>query len=243
MSTRDHTTIEELLAVRALGGLDGADEQVLSRALTEHGDCEDCRRLEAEFSEVVGRLGMSLDPVPVDAAMADRIIASEPETPRRIDPEPAPVDLTVRRDRRSPRWIVAVAVAAAFALVVGGVAVFSSGGRTTAVSLATTQQVVHFTPATGTTGALAMAYSPGEPGVLLWGSGMADPGADKVYEVWMIANGTPVSGGCLTPTNGNVASFSNTNLGDATEMAVTVESSSCPGAPTTSPVMTAALTA
>jgi hypothetical protein len=170
LSTRDHTTIEELLAVRALGGLDGADEQVLSRALTEHGDCEDCRRLEAEFSEVVGRLGMSLDPVPVDAAMADRIIASEPETPRRIDPEPAPVDLTVRRDRRSPRWIVAVAVAAAFALVVGGVlglvvvatlSYLPDLGRVS--THATAQRFVHLASPHGSESdaQLAMAYTPG----------------------------------------------------------------------------------
>jgi hypothetical protein len=231
--------MEEILAVRALGGLDGLDELALDRERTAHGDCDSCRRLDAEFTEVVGRLGLSLEPEPVDPGMADRIIASTSKTPRPTEVA-APATLSERRNRRGRRWVVAVAVAAVFALVVGGVAVFARGSIP-AVPLASNQQVVHFSPTTA--GALAMAYTPGQPGVLLWGSGLKDPGADKVYEVWMIANGTPVSGGCLRPADGSVASFSNTDLGGATEMAVTIESSSCPGAPTTTPIMTAPLTA
>jgi anti-sigma-K factor RskA len=239
LSARDHSTIEELLAVRALGGLDGKDEEVLNRELTSHGNCDRCRWLEAEFTQVVGRLGLSLDPVPVDPGMADRIIASTGAT-QRTPEAAATVELSERRGRRGRRWAVAVAIAAVFALVVGGVAVFARGSIP-AVPLASGQQVVLFSPTTA--GTLAMAYTPGQPGVLLWGSGMKDPGTDKVYEVWMIANGTPVSGGCVRPTDGDVVSFSNTNLGDATQMAVTIESSSCPSAPTTTPIMTAALTA
>ena len=76
--TRDHTTIEELLAVQALGGLDGDDVQTLAAERASHGDCEECARLEAEFSETAGRLAFSLEPVPVDDAMADRILADVP---------------------------------------------------------------------------------------------------------------------------------------------------------------------
>ena len=54
--TRDHTTIEELLAVQALAGLDGDDVQTLAAERASHGDCEECARLEAEFSATVGRL-------------------------------------------------------------------------------------------------------------------------------------------------------------------------------------------
>ena len=46
MSERDHSEIEELLAVRALGGLEPDEERALERAMAEHGpDCEVCRRL------------------------------------------------------------------------------------------------------------------------------------------------------------------------------------------------------
>ncbi len=58
----DHTKIEELLAVNALGGLDRADVELLTRLRGEHGACEECARIEAAFSEVAGRLGFALDP-------------------------------------------------------------------------------------------------------------------------------------------------------------------------------------
>ena len=61
--TRDHALIDELLAVRALGGLDEDDAAVLERELAAHGDCAECRRLEAEHTEVAGMLALALDPV------------------------------------------------------------------------------------------------------------------------------------------------------------------------------------
>ena len=45
MSTRDdHGPIEELLAGRALGGLEPEDDAALLAAMAAHGDCEECRR-------------------------------------------------------------------------------------------------------------------------------------------------------------------------------------------------------
>ena len=175
--------------------------------------------------------------------MADRIIVSTSESPEASAGAPADALAERRNGGRGRRWAIARGDRRRIRAVGGRRQPSSLNGRTTAVSLASQTQVVPFEMAAGTPGALAMAYTPGEAGVLLWGSGLKDPGADKVYEVWMIANGTPVSGGCLRPTDGSVVHYSNANLGDATEMAVTVESASCPGAPTTEPIMTAALTA
>jgi hypothetical protein len=46
---RDHALIEELIAVRALGGLDGGDDDVLRREMAGHGpECAECRQLEVE---------------------------------------------------------------------------------------------------------------------------------------------------------------------------------------------------
>ena len=73
--TLDHALIDELLAIRALDGLDEDDAAVLERELAGHGDCEECRRLEAEHAEVAGMLALSLDPRPVEEDMADRILA------------------------------------------------------------------------------------------------------------------------------------------------------------------------
>ena len=224
--TRDHTVIEELLAIRALGGLDGDDLALLERELASHGDCEECRRL-----------AFALEPEPVDMAQADEILrrANHPAT-QEVAPQqvPAPIDeLGVRRDRRGRSWPALVAAAVAILLVVSAFALFGPR-RSTDVQASTTQQVVGFT---GDTGELAMAYHPGEPGALLVGSGLPDPGVDKVYAIWMLQGTTPVSGGCVRPHDGSVVVFVDADLAGTDQMAVTVEPASCPSAPTTAPVL------
>jgi hypothetical protein len=93
----------------------------------------------------------------------------------------------------------------------------------------------------GAPGELAMAYTPGERDALVWGTGLPDPGTGKVYELWMFEDGNPVRAACLTPTDGAVAAHLDADLSSAELMAVTVESTDCPAAPTTDPVFTAEL--
>ena len=235
--TRDHIVIEELLAIRSLGGLDGDDVGLLERELASHGDCEECRRLATEYDETAGRLAFALEPEPVDLAQADEILrrANHPAT-QEIVPPPvaAPVDeLEERRAHRSRSWPPLVAAAVAIILAVSAVVIFRPE-RSTGVQASTDQRVVGFT---GDAGELDMAYRPGEPGVLLLGSGFADPGADKVYAIWMLQGSTPVSGGCVRPHDGHIVAFVDADLAGTDQMAVTVEPASCPSAPTTTPVM------
>jgi hypothetical protein len=79
---------------------------------------------------------------------------------------------------------------------------------------------------------LAMAYVPGQSGAVFWGDDLPDPGAGQTYEIWMIQGETPVSGGCVTPTDGRVALFVDANVSEAELMAVTLEPEVCPDAPT-----------
>lgn len=235
--TRDHAAIEELLAIRSLAGLDGDDEALLDRELASHGDCEECRRLASEYEETAGRLAFALDPAPVDMGQADEILrrATHPVT-QEVAPPPVagPVDeLEVRRARRGRSWPALVAAAVAIVLVASAVVLFGPQ-RSTGVQASTDQKVVGFT---GDAGELAMAYRPGEPGALFVGSGFADPGADKVYAIWMLQGTTPVSGGCVRPHDGSIVVFVNADLTGTDQMAVTVEPASCPSAPTTSPVL------
>jgi hypothetical protein len=228
--TRDHRLIDELLAVRALDGLDEDGAVRLGRELAAHGDCAECRRLEAGHLEVAGMLPLALDPRPVHGDMADRILTH----PQRSDgPAAAPVDeVSARRDGRLGRWQAVAGVAAAVALVLAIVLATRPG------SVPVPEIVVPFE---GTPGALALAYTPGEPGVLVWGAGLPDPGTESVYELWMIEDGVPIRGACLTPTDGAVAAFVDADLSSAELLAVTVESSECPAAPSTDPIYTAEL--
>lgn len=227
---RDHERIDELLAIRALDGLDDVDAALLERELAAHGECETCRRLEAQHAEVAGMLGLSLDPRPVPEGMADRILAED----RTDAAPPVPVPLGPRRDARVGRWQAAFGVAAAVALVLA-FALATREGRTDVPGSA----IVSFEGAAP--GALALSYTPGETGAFVWATGLPDPGSGKVYELWMIEDGEPVRGACLTPDGGAVATFLDADLSSAQLMAVTVESAACPDAPTTDPVYTADL--
>src|SRR5262249_6268479 len=150
MSTTEHERIEELLAVRALGGLETGDLAEYDRLRTEHGlDCEVCMAAELEFDEIAGRLAFTLGPVAVPEGMEDRLMdlaleafpAAEPsevavpsvEPPVEAGPTPGtPADvLAERRERRRPPRIARIitAVAAAIILVAGAFAGgFLAGG-------------------------------------------------------------------------------------------------------------------
>jgi hypothetical protein len=222
----NHDTIEELLAVQALGGLDGADLESLARERAAHGDCAECRRLEDGFAETAGRLAFALTPEPIDPAMVDRIVGDE---------------LSARRERRGRGLQAVVAVAAAVALVVLAVSMFGPGRRTPVTGASPTQQIVVFEGVDDGGGELAMAYTPGQAGALFFGTGLPDPGSDKVLEIWMFQDGEPVSGGCVSPRDGVLATHIDADVGTSEAMAVTVEPASCPSAPTSQPILTAEL--
>ena len=229
MSARDHSAIEELLAVSALGGLEPDEELALERAMAEHGpECEECARLRDGFAATAGLLGFALDPVPVDPAVADRILAH---------PRATSTDLGPSRASRG-RWRAVAAVAAAVVLAAASVALLRP--RTQTIAEATlASRIVFFR---GGQGQVAMAYSPGEPGALIVGDGVPQPGTERTYEIWAITGTTPVSAGCVSPMDGRVATFTDVDVSSSDLMAITVESTACPSAPTTQPVYTAALT-
>ena len=229
--TVDHSQIEELMATDALGGLDPADRELLSLERATHGSCDECARIEAEFTETAGRLGFALDPIPVDASVADGILRRAPHAPgpETAGPPAAPaadvVDLTRARERRAP-WRALVAVAAAFVLVVGFVVVRNSGGDT-AVLLGA-----------GRPERLEVTFSPGEPGATLSGTGFGQLSEGQVYELWAIRGDTPIKATCFVPEDGDVDLDIDTEIETGDVMAVTVEPT-CATAPTTDPIILA----
>jgi anti-sigma-K factor RskA len=230
--SRNHDRIEELLAVRALGGLDGEDVADLDRMLADHGDCEECRALDAASTATASALAMALDPLEVDPAMPERILADHAAEPEVRD------DLAARRDREGPRWLAVAAVAAVVVLVAGSLAVIRNGSDDPPSNPA--QRLVTFEGSD--TATLAMAFVPGQSGVIFWGEGLPDPGQGQTYEIWMIEDDEPISGGCVSPTDGRVAAYVDADVTTAEQMAVTVEPASCPhDAPTGEIVLSATL--
>lgn len=247
--TTDHERIEELLAGAALGALDPDDERELARLRAAHGaGCAECRDLERELAEVAGLLAFSLDPVPADRNAAERVlVAAGAGAPTSVPPAPpsAPTDdLAARRDHRDAPtrrgWSALVAVAAALTVVVVAAAtVVRPSVEVTRAEAA--QTIVRFDAADGVDGTLTMAYTPGEAGAVFWGTDLPDPGEGSVYEIWMIDDGTPVSGGCESPVDGRLALFVDVEVGSTEQMAVTVEPEDCPAAPSGDVVLSAPL--
>jgi anti-sigma-K factor RskA len=239
---RDHERIEELLAAQVLGGLEVGDERELADARSEHGeDCAVCAGLERELSEVAGLLPFSLDPVPVDPSIADRVLALNMTAPPSVPRDQLAQRRTDRERRRSRTWTAVIGVAAAIvaALVIVSTVVPSSVEVTRAERM---DQVVRFEAAPGFEGTLTMAYTPGESGAVLWGR-VPDPDAGTTYEVWTFeGDAPPTSSGCASPVDGRLVLSIDGNVGTADVMAVTVESTECPPQPTTDPVLIAPLT-
>lgn len=235
----DHERIEELVAVRALGGLDTADAERLDRAMAEHGPaCAECRRLEAEYGEVAGRLAFAIDPVAVPDGFEDRVVAvaTHDRRPEPVLAGPA-ASAAPRRAGLARRLRPLVAIAASLVLFAGGWALGSlTGGEAPAAT-----RVVAFQ---GGDGNLSVAYRPGERGIYLLGSDLDRPPEGSVYEVWLIQGETPVAGPCLTPApDGSLFAFVDAEMGRTHTMAVTVEPEACSTAPTTEPILTAQIAA
>ena len=229
---RDHSLIEELLAAAVLGGLSPADADLLRRERQSHGACQECARLEAEYQESAGRIGFSLAPVEGPDGAVDDVLRHAVRA--RTETVSAPQD-----PQASPgSWwkpVIAIAAALALALVLfGGGWLLRGKGSTTARTSGA--QLVHFD---GTTGNLAMAFVPGEAGAVFFGANLPDPGDGNVFEVWTFHGQQPVRMVCLNSSDGTVLQFADAAVGSATQMAVTIESSSCPSAPTTKPIFLA----
>jgi anti-sigma-K factor RskA len=244
MTMRDHSAIEELLSAEVLGGLDLPGREALYREMDEHGpDCAECRQLRDEYGEVAGRMAFALEPVPIRPELEDETMElarmrGEAVPLRRVRGE----RVVAGRGRMRPFGILRplVAAAAAVALFFGGWAardLIEGGGPPFDVA---TARVVTFQ---GEVGDLAVAYLPGRTGAYVFGSNLQAPPSNRVYEVWMFQEGTPLRGACFRPKPGGTSlTYLDADLETAQQMAVTVESPSCPSAPTTQPILTADLT-
>ncbi|HEX9377391.1 MAG TPA: anti-sigma factor [Actinomycetota bacterium] len=251
MSTSEHERIEELLAVRALGGLEPREVAQLDRMRADHGvDCEICARAELEFDEIAGRLAFALSPVAVREGMADEILERALLAPER--PSEPRRRATGRRPRMT-RWVAAVA--AAIVLVAGafggGILVGSSGGPSQAQQLASylAHSDAHVVPFEGSgTGNLLVAYRPGTDRAYVFGSQLNPTPSGKAYELWLVPpGGKPVPMPTFTTPGGDslVVVQVPADVSSSAAMAVTLEQAggSPTGQPTTDIIFTAPIQA
>ena len=222
--TSDHSLIEELLAVDALGGLDPHDRELLALERASHGTCEQCARFEAGFAETAGQLAFALDPIPVDGSMADEILRRAARDAPAV-PVAGPGYAKQPRDRRTP-WRALTAVAAAFAFLVASLVLHDAARGGTAILVGEGPE------------RLAVTFTPGEPGATVSGTGFAALPQGQVYELWAIREEMPIRATCFTSDRGRVDVAIDTKIETGDVMAVTVEDT-CATSPTTPPIIAA----
>ncbi len=185
VDVRSHDRLEELIAADVLDGLDEADRLELERSLAAHGECQECNRLLAQYSEVAAGLAVALDPAPLTASAAERLLNSaRGERPAHVARDEPHV---VRRTRR---WLATAAVAACLAVISGvvgwSVAPRPPSGQTAFLAFASQPgtRIVSFQGQDGQH--LAVAFHPGETTGWVFGSGLKKPAQGRTYELWPV---------------------------------------------------------
>ena len=216
-----HEELEALVAPWVLGALDPAEADEV-RAHVE--GCATCREIAIRLRRVVGSLPLAADEVAPPARLRERVLAAAQASSR----APAPLAKPVRRLPR-PRLVprmptYALAAVAVVALLIGVLI----GQVTLRYQLPGQPQVARFT-LTGhqdMSSASASVVDLKMDGVALVDfRGLPQPGADRVYEVWLVpAKGDPVPVAVFVPDgSGAKVVLVNHALSGFSVMAVTNE--------------------
>jgi hypothetical protein len=231
--TWDHDRVEELIAARALDGLDAEEAALAERALIEHvPGCPRCREALDAYRLVAGDLALLADPVP---------------TPETLDARVRRTVLRRRRRRfRGAGW-TAAAVAAVVALALAGwnVALTARLSQTEVVQgwlVDAVQTSGHpnneVVPLAGPGSERAsMVYVHGEQRMYVMASSL--PEAEGVYRVWLLGDDKTWSPGILEPHHGVAFLFVRTDPEQWEIVMVTDEPDEEAPSPTTSPLVSA----
>jgi hypothetical protein len=233
-----HDRLEELFATDAMHGLDDDGRRELRELLTWHDrQCAECARFRVEYAEVAASMALSLDPVPLSGGAEQRLLTAMRTTaqgrPAR-GPRSGDVvyldDVGEEHERRRGPAKVAVALLAAAACLVGAgvvgywlrapspsetaVATFTAGGPTQSATMHDGSAKV------------TVYYHPGQDPALVVGTGMSDPPAGHVYELWYLPQGQTdlAPGGIFKPQDGDVIAPAHV-LTPFTTLAVSIEPS------------------
>ncbi|MFF3306396.1 anti-sigma factor domain-containing protein [Streptomyces sp. NPDC002952] len=250
MSTVDLHTLTGAYALHALS----EDER---GAFERHAaDCEACTEEVRELTETAARLALAVSAVPrpeLRARVLQRITTVRQDAPRTVPPPRSA--RSAARPRGLSRWALAACVATAAAL--GGTTVWQhdraqdarqqaqrAEQRTDAVASvlgAPDARTRSAKLADGARGTVVVSKSLDE--AVFIASGMAEPPAGKVYQLWFDDAGTMRSAGLMDPGRTTEAVLMEGSVDGASGMGVTVEPAGGSAEPTSSPVALMALPA
>ena len=237
--------VDDLAAAYALGAVEPAEE----REITQH--LASCERPHAEARALIdaaAAVPAQLEPMTATPALRARLMATVAETAQ--DHRAAPA---VRREAlvdpplRRPWWqlaspLVGAVAAVALALAVGlgawGVSLQQQvAERDMALRTVAAADVAH--RVTGSAGSGWLLETDDE--TVFLAEGLAALDAGRIYELWLIEpDGSALAVGVVDEGDGVVVATLETQIGDATVFAVTVEEERV-DAPTSDPVLVGTL--
>ena len=213
-----HDRLEELFAADAMGGLDDDGRREMRELLTWHDpNCPECARFRREYGEVAASMALSLEPAALSAGAEERLLTAARTTTQGRPPLAGSSsevveldDFREERERRSPAKVAVALLTAAACLVGAGVIGYAlrtpSTSPETIVAAYTSQGPTESATMQDQSKKVTVYYHPGEPAALMVGSGMDDPPAGHVYELWYLPQGQTdmAPAGIFTPDDGEV---------------------------------------
>lgn len=241
----DHGQLEEAVASYALGALDDADRREIEGVLLDHiPGCDSCRRMLADFREVVGDLALVAGPrnVPesVERELMERIRGERPA---------GAASSSARRPRWWTRGVAAAAIVAIASLGAWNVQLASraSDARADAAAIGRALNLMGSPDAKtvrlggGAPGTVLFAHRPGES--VLVARGVSTIADGYVLQLWLIRGGTPVSAGVFRPENGLAVLALESGTQGYDSVAVTLEKAPRAIQPSGDPIFSATLSA
>ncbi|MFE0802767.1 anti-sigma factor domain-containing protein [Streptomyces sp. NPDC058812] len=238
--------LHSLTGAYALHALPDDERAAFERHLTGCGSCE---QESLEFAAAAARLGLAatVSPGPV---LKDRVL-HRITTVRQVPPGGGTVERARRvvpRGRGLARWALAACVAAAAGL--GGTAVWQyeraqDAGNRAARAQQQAEELAGVLAAPdaasrtvrlggGASGTLVV--SDRQDRAVFLASGMAEPPAGKVYQLWFDDHGTMRSAGLMDPGRGSQAVLMEGDVDGAAGVGITVEPAGGSEQPTTTPM-------
>lgn len=202
--TTQHHEIEETIAAYALDSMSQTERAIVLPDLLDHlSACDECRRVYHDFRATAGDLALGAPPVPVTPQFEASVMSAVRGEARAAIPKPS----------RS-RWIVRTVMAASLAAVaalgsfsysaVNDLRAEQARSRDSERLLAVLGDPAlqrHSLTASGAQGTIALAVAPDGRAVLV-GSGLPSIAEDRVFELWLMQNGTPIPAGVFTADGG-----------------------------------------
>jgi len=189
--TWSHERVEELLAARALGGLDPEDAALAERALIEHvPECPRCRAALDAYGQLAGDMALVADPVTPPATLDAALRRSVGRRRRRV--------------RRRAGWSAAAAAAVVAVGLVGWNVALSARLSDTQETQSWITSAITFmghpqgsvVPMTGEgPGRASMVYIDGEQAMYVLAVRLPEP--DRAYRVWLLGQQGSWSPGTL----------------------------------------------